>query len=42
MFADHRLRASDLYLLHSVPAAELTRARHQPAIGPDGFPIPGS
>jgi hypothetical protein len=42
MFADHHLRASDLYLLHSVPAAELTRARHQPVIGPDGFAIPGS
>jgi 5-methylcytosine-specific restriction enzyme A len=41
MFVDRRIRVTDLYL-QSVPAVELTRARHRPAIGPDGFAIPGS
>jgi hypothetical protein len=41
MFADHRIKTSDLHLQSSI-AADLTRARHRPAIGADGFAIPGS
>jgi 5-methylcytosine-specific restriction enzyme A len=41
MFADRRIRVTDLHL-QSLPAVELTRARHRPAVGPDGFAIPGT
>jgi len=41
LFAAGQLRRSELHL-GSPTAVALTRSRHRPAVGPDGFAIPGT
>jgi 5-methylcytosine-specific restriction enzyme A len=41
LYAAGKITSSELHL-HSATAIRLTRERHRPAIGADGFAIPGS